>query len=75
MRGYLLFLNAKLAFLIYANTTCTILFLGTVKPYKCYIITVYPLYNGGQGEGESTQAYLQQDGRFITTASAFLMIQ
>ncbi|XP_015679738.1 interleukin-6 receptor subunit beta [Protobothrops mucrosquamatus] len=48
-------------FLIYANTTCTILFLGTVKPYKCYIITVYPLYNGGQGEGESTQAYLQQD--------------
>uniref|UniRef100_J3RZS9 Interleukin-6 receptor subunit beta n=1 Tax=Crotalus adamanteus TaxID=8729 RepID=J3RZS9_CROAD len=34
---------------------------GTVKPYKCYIITVYPLYIGGQGEGESTQAYLQQD--------------
>uniref|UniRef100_A0A670YRW0 Interleukin-6 receptor subunit beta n=1 Tax=Pseudonaja textilis TaxID=8673 RepID=A0A670YRW0_PSETE len=33
----------------------------TIKPYKRYIITVYPLYSGGQGEGESTQAYLQQD--------------
>uniref|UniRef100_A0A8C6XTJ3 Interleukin-6 receptor subunit beta n=2 Tax=Naja naja TaxID=35670 RepID=A0A8C6XTJ3_NAJNA len=34
---------------------------GTIKPYKRYIITVYPLYLGGQGEGVSTQAYLQQD--------------
>ncbi|XP_034296790.1 interleukin-6 receptor subunit beta isoform X2 [Pantherophis guttatus] len=34
---------------------------GTIKPYKRYIITVYPLYSDGQGEGESTQAYLQQD--------------
>ncbi|XP_032068399.1 interleukin-6 receptor subunit beta isoform X2 [Thamnophis elegans] len=34
---------------------------GTIKPYKCYIITVYPLYIGGQGAGESTQAYLKQD--------------
>ncbi|ETE72820.1 Interleukin-6 receptor subunit beta, partial [Ophiophagus hannah] len=34
---------------------------GTIKPYKRYIITVYPLYIGGQGEGVSTQAYLQQD--------------
>ncbi|XP_063151718.1 interleukin-6 receptor subunit beta [Candoia aspera] len=33
---------------------------GNIKPYKCYIITVYPLYIGGQGEGKSTEAYLQQ---------------
>ncbi|KAM6471139.1 interleukin-6 receptor subunit beta isoform 2-T2 [Liasis olivaceus] len=33
---------------------------GNIEPYKCYIITVYPLYIGGQGEGKSTQAYLQQ---------------
>ncbi|XP_070599441.1 interleukin-6 receptor subunit beta [Erythrolamprus reginae] len=34
---------------------------GTIKPYKCYIVTVYPLYIDGQGEGESTQVYLKQD--------------
>lgn len=71
-QGISCFLTQVLAFLIYVNRTCKILFLGTIKPYKLYIITVYPLYSDGQGEGESTQAYLQQDGKFTTTASAFL---
>ncbi|KAJ7334971.1 hypothetical protein JRQ81_012912 [Phrynocephalus forsythii] len=34
---------------------------GDIKPFKCYNITVIPLYVNGQGEGRSTQAYLQQD--------------
>nr|XP_020661193.1 interleukin-6 receptor subunit beta isoform X2 [Pogona vitticeps] len=34
---------------------------GDIKPRKCYTITVIPLYANGQGEGKSTQAYLQQD--------------
>ncbi|XP_044302690.1 interleukin-6 receptor subunit beta [Varanus komodoensis] len=33
---------------------------GNIKPHKCYTITVHPLYANGQGEGRSTQAYLQQ---------------
>ncbi|XP_053151916.1 interleukin-6 receptor subunit beta isoform X2 [Hemicordylus capensis] len=34
---------------------------GHLKPFVCYLITVYPLYANGQGEGQSTQAYLEQD--------------
>ncbi|XP_066470507.1 interleukin-6 receptor subunit beta [Tiliqua scincoides] len=34
---------------------------GDLKPFKCYTITVYPLYTNGQGKERSTQAYLQQD--------------
>ncbi|XP_008100987.1 interleukin-6 receptor subunit beta [Anolis carolinensis] len=34
---------------------------GDIKPFKCYKITVYPLYANGQGEERSTQTYLQQD--------------
>nr|XP_006139624.1 interleukin-6 receptor subunit beta isoform X2 [Pelodiscus sinensis] len=33
---------------------------GNIKPFKCYLITVHPLYNNGQGNGQSTKAYLQQ---------------
>ncbi|XP_073200064.1 interleukin-6 receptor subunit beta isoform X2 [Lepidochelys kempii] len=33
---------------------------GDIKPFKCYLITVYPLYTNGQGNGQSTKAYLQQ---------------
>ncbi|OXB55697.1 hypothetical protein ASZ78_000734 [Callipepla squamata] len=34
---------------------------GDIKPFKCYLITVYPLYADGQGSGQSVKAYLQQD--------------
>ncbi|XP_014449542.1 interleukin-6 receptor subunit beta [Alligator mississippiensis] len=34
---------------------------GDIKPFKCYQITVYPLYADGQGNGQSTKAYLKQD--------------
>ncbi|GAB0207226.1 interleukin-6 receptor subunit beta [Grus japonensis] len=34
---------------------------GDIKPFKCYLITVYPLYADGQGSGQSLKAYLQQD--------------
>ncbi|KAM6304540.1 interleukin-6 receptor subunit beta isoform 2-T3 [Podargus strigoides] len=34
---------------------------GDIKPFKCYLITVYPLYADGQGNGQSVKAYLQQD--------------
>ncbi|NWR73605.1 IL6RB protein, partial [Centropus unirufus] len=34
---------------------------GDIKPFKCYLITVYPLYDDGQGSGQSVKAYLQQD--------------
>uniref|UniRef100_A0A8C8R5F9 Interleukin-6 receptor subunit beta n=1 Tax=Pelusios castaneus TaxID=367368 RepID=A0A8C8R5F9_9SAUR len=33
---------------------------GDIKPFKCYLITVHPLYNNSQGNGQSTKAYLQQ---------------
>ncbi|XP_030421918.1 interleukin-6 receptor subunit beta isoform X1 [Gopherus evgoodei] len=33
---------------------------GDIKPFKCYLITVHPLYTNGQGNGQSTKAYLQQ---------------
>ncbi|KAM7167000.1 interleukin-6 receptor subunit beta isoform 2-T2 [Macrochelys suwanniensis] len=33
---------------------------GDIKPFKCYLISVYPLYTNGQGNGQSTKAYLQQ---------------
>ncbi|NWY64653.1 IL6RB protein, partial [Erithacus rubecula] len=32
-----------------------------IKPFKCYLITVYPLYADGQGTGQSVKAYLKQD--------------
>ncbi|XP_027565120.1 interleukin-6 receptor subunit beta [Neopelma chrysocephalum] len=32
-----------------------------IKPFKCYLITVYPLYADGQGSGLSVKAYLKQD--------------
>uniref|UniRef100_A0A8C0F3R5 Interleukin-6 receptor subunit beta n=1 Tax=Bubo bubo TaxID=30461 RepID=A0A8C0F3R5_BUBBB len=32
-----------------------------IPPFKCYLITVYPLYADGQGSGQSVKAYLQQD--------------
>ncbi|NXA86643.1 IL6RB protein, partial [Melanocharis versteri] len=32
-----------------------------IKPFKCYLITVYPLYADGQGSGQSVKAYLKQD--------------
>ncbi|XP_067425206.1 interleukin-6 receptor subunit beta [Emydura macquarii macquarii] len=34
---------------------------GDIKPFKCYLITVHPLYTNGQGNGQSTKAYLQQN--------------
>ncbi|XP_062460310.1 interleukin-6 receptor subunit beta isoform X2 [Pezoporus occidentalis] len=34
---------------------------GDIKPFKCYLITVYPLYADGQGSGQSVKAYLRQD--------------
>ncbi|KAM6228354.1 interleukin-6 receptor subunit beta-like isoform 2-T2 [Spheniscus humboldti] len=34
---------------------------GDIKPFKCYLITVYPLYADGQGSGQTVKAYLQQD--------------
>ncbi|NWU91760.1 IL6RB protein, partial [Upupa epops] len=34
---------------------------GVIRPFKCYLITVYPLYANGQGSGQSVMAYLQQD--------------
>uniref|UniRef100_A0A8B9FXK2 Interleukin 6 signal transducer n=1 Tax=Amazona collaria TaxID=241587 RepID=A0A8B9FXK2_9PSIT len=34
---------------------------GDIQPFKCYLITVYPLYADGQGSGQSVKAYLQQD--------------
>ncbi|NXO52559.1 IL6RB protein, partial [Aramus guarauna] len=34
---------------------------GDIKPFKCYLITVYSLYADGQGSGQSVKAYLQQD--------------
>nr|XP_056705015.1 interleukin-6 receptor subunit beta [Euleptes europaea] len=33
---------------------------GNIKPLKCYLITVYPLYANGPGVGKSTEAYLRQ---------------
>ncbi|XP_077203265.1 interleukin-6 receptor subunit beta [Paroedura picta] len=33
---------------------------GNIKPFKCYLITVYPLYANSPGVGKSTQAYLLQ---------------
>ncbi|XP_074851662.1 interleukin-6 receptor subunit beta isoform X2 [Carettochelys insculpta] len=33
---------------------------GDIKPLKCYMVTVHPLYTNGQGNGQSTKAYLQQ---------------
>lgn len=35
-----------------------------IKPFKCYLITVYPLYADGQGSGESVKAYLKQDRKY-----------
>ncbi|NWR37611.1 IL6RB protein, partial [Tachuris rubrigastra] len=35
--------------------------LVSIKPFKCYLITVYPLYADGQGSGQSVKAYLKQD--------------
>lgn len=42
------------------------LLLGDIKPFKCYLITVYPLYADGQGSGQSVKAYLQQDRKYKT---------
>ncbi|XP_048359902.1 interleukin-6 receptor subunit beta isoform X1 [Sphaerodactylus townsendi] len=33
---------------------------GNIKPFKCYLITVYPLYGNCPGVGKSTEVYLQQ---------------
>lgn len=35
-----------------------------IKPFKCYLITVYPLYADGQGSGQSVKAYLKQDRKY-----------
>lgn len=45
------------------TTSFKLLLLG-IKPFKCYLITVYPLYADGQGSGQSVKAYLKQDRKY-----------
>ncbi|NXW38117.1 IL6RB protein, partial [Phaetusa simplex] len=42
---------------------------GDIKPFKCYLITVYSLYADGQGSGQSVKAYLQQDRKYKIKSS------
>ncbi|XP_043919716.1 interleukin-6 receptor subunit beta isoform X2 [Protopterus annectens] len=32
-----------------------------IKPFKRYVISIYPIYSGGPGAAQTTRAYLQQD--------------